>query len=150
MNVNAVVKLAALRDLVDAKSIRGATIVGEKGGWAVAVRYGQVERVLAGRNGEPRLFAKLDTAAKQLLDLGLVSFEVHGSDYEDAPTRLARPDRSVAMKAAHDYARWLKAEVNHTADRVASGEATLFTQAQAEARGEQKRADLVRRRKAAV
>ena len=150
MNLNAVVKLAALRDLVDAKSIRGATIVGEKGGWAVAVRYGQAERVLAGRNGEPRLFAKLDTAAKQLLDLGLVSFEVNGSDYEDTPTRSARPDRSVAMKAANDYVRWLKAEVKHTADRVASGEATMFTQAQAEARGKQKRAELAKRRKAAV
>ena len=149
MNLNAVVKLAVLRDLVDAKSIRGATIVGEKGGWAVAVRYGQVERVLAGRNGEPRLFAKLDTAAKQLLDLGLVSFEVRGSDYEDTPTRSARPDRSVAMKAANDYARWLKAEVDHTADRVARGEAELFTPAQAKARGQKKRTELLKRQKAA-
>jgi hypothetical protein len=149
MNLNAVVKLAVLRDLVDAKSIRGATIVGEKGGWAVAVRYGQVERVLAGRNGEPRLFAKLDTAAKQLLDLGLVSFEVRGSDYEDTPTRSARPDRSVAMKAANDYARWLKAEVDHTADRVARGEAELFTPAQAKVRGQKKRTELLKRQKAA-
>lgn len=149
MNVNAVVKLAALRDLVDAKSIRGATIVGEKGGWAVAVRYGQAERVLAGRNGEPRLFAKLDTAAKQLLDLGLASFEVNGSDYEDTPTRSARPDRSVAMRAANDYVRWFKAEVEHTAARVARGEAELFTPEQADARGRVKRAEVLKRRKAA-
>ena len=149
MNVNSIVKLAALRDLVDAKSIRGATIVGEKGGWAVAVRYGQAERVLAGRDGEPRLFAKLDTAAKQLLDLGLVSFEVHGSDYEDTPTRSARPDRSVAMKAANDYVRWFKAEVDHTADRVARGEAELFTPEQAKARGQTKRAEVLKRQKSA-
>ena len=148
MNLNSVVKLAALRDLVDAKSIRGATRVGEKGGWVVAVRYGQAERILAGRNGQPRLFAKLDTAAKQLLDLGLVSFEVHGSGYEDTPTRSARPDRSVAMKAANDYVRWLKAEVDHTSDRVARGEAELFTLEQAKTRGDTKRAEVLKRQKA--
>ena len=149
MNLSAVVQLAALRDLIDAKLIRAATIVGEKGGWAVAVRYGQAERVLAGRNGKPRRFAKLDTAAKQLFDLGLVSFEVHGCNYEDAPTRSARPDRSVAMKAANDYVRWFKAEVEHTADRVARGEAELFTPEQAKARGQTKRAELLKRQRAA-
>ena len=149
MNSNAIVKLAALRDLVDAKSIRGATIVGEKGGWAVAVRYGQAERVLAGRDGEPRLFTKLDTAAKQLLDLGLMSFEVHGSDYEDAPTRAARPDRSIAMKAANAYATWLKSEVQETVDAVARGEMPLISGAEMETRWAKKRAALEQRRREA-
>ncbi|EQD55251.1 hypothetical protein B1A_09118 [mine drainage metagenome] len=148
MNTNAVVKLATLRHLVEANSVRGASIVGEKGGWSVAVRFGQAERVLAGKDGVPRLFVKVDAAVKQLLGIGLVSFEVHGSDYEAAKLRASRPDRSAAMKEANEYGRWLKAEVGHTAQRVANGEAKLFTQAQAEARGAKKRGELLKRRKA--
>lgn len=145
---NAIVKLALLRDWVAAEAVRSAAIVGGRGGWAVSIRHGKAEKILAGKDGEPRLYAKLDTAAKQLLDLGLLSFEVKGADYQAGSVRPGRPDRSEAMKAANEYARWLKAEVDHTAARVASGEARMFTQAEAEARGERKRAELVRRRKA--
>lgn len=144
-----VVKLAALRDLVEAKSVRGASIVGEKGGWAVAVRYGQAERVLAGKNGEPRLFTKLDTAARQLIDLGLVSFEVHGADYETAPARSTRPDRAAAMKAANAYGVWLKSEVQGTVDALARGDMPLISEAEMEKRWATKRAALEQRRRKA-
>lgn len=143
----AIIKLSTLRDLAASASVRSVAIVGERGGWTVSVRHGRAERILAGKNGEPRRFAKLDTAAKQLLDLGLSTFEVKGAHYQTAALRPGRPDRAAAMKAANAYGRWLKAEVAHTAARVANGEATLFTQAQAEARGAAKRAELQRRRK---
>ena len=123
----AVVKLATLRELIDAKSVRTVSIVGGKGGWAVSVRVGQAERVLAGKDGAPRRFARLDTAARQLLDLGLVSFEVHGAYYEQAPARSARPDRSAAMKAAHSYGVWLKREVEETQAGVARGDMPVLS-----------------------
>ncbi len=90
----AVVKLATLRELIDAKSVRTVSIVGGKGGWAVSVRVGQAERVLAGKDGAPRRFARLDTAARQLLDLGLVSFEVHGA-YKAFPIDLKTPNATT-------------------------------------------------------
>jgi probable addiction module antidote protein len=52
------------------------------------------------------------------------------------------------MKAANDYVGWFKADVDHTADRVARGEAELFTPEQAKARGQTKRAELLKRQKA--
>lgn len=143
----AVVKLATLRDLIEAKSVRAASIVGSLGGWAIAVRYGQAERVLADKNGRPRTFTKLDTAARQLLDLGLVSFEVHGADYEAAPARVKRPDRSTAMRSAHDYARWLRAEVQSTVDALAKGEMPLYSEAEMDAHWAKKRTEIVRRRR---
>lgn len=145
-----IIKLSTLRDLAATEPVRSVAIVGERGGWAVSVRHGRAEKILAGKDGEPRLFAKLDTAAKQLLDLGLSTFEVKGADYQAAALRPGRPDRAATMKAANAYGRWLKAEVAHTAARVASGEATLFSQAQAEARGAAKHAELERRRKTTV
>jgi hypothetical protein len=148
MSANAVVKLATLRHLIEASAIVGVSIVGVKGGWSVNVRYGHSEHVLAGTDGIPRLFAKLDTAAKQLLGLGLVAFDVRGGHYTQAKLRPARPDRSVAMKEANDYGRWLRSEVEHTALRVANGEAVLLTQEQADARGASKRAELLKLRKA--
>ena len=145
----AVVKLSTLRELIDAKSVRAASIVGGKGGWAVSVRFGQSERVLAGKDGAPRRFTRLDTAARQLLDLGLVSFEVHGADYEEAPARSARPDRSTAMKAAHSYGVWLKREVEETQVAVARGDMPVLSEADMEARWKVKRDEREQRRREA-
>ena len=58
-------------------------------------------KTLTGKDGEPRVFAKLDTAARQLMALGLSTFEVEGGRYEAAQLRPDRPDRSRAMKAAY-------------------------------------------------
>jgi len=135
----AVVKLAALRELIEAKSVRAAAIIGGKGGWAVSVRFGQSERVLAGKDGMPRRFTRLDTAARQLIDLGLVSFEVHGADYEEAPARSVRPDRSTAMKAAHSYGMWLKREVEETQVAIGRGDMPVLSEADMEARWKEKR-----------
>lgn len=142
-----IVKLAVVRALVKSDAVQSASLVGEQGGWSVTIRHGQVASLLAGTNGKPRLFAKADTAIKQLLDLGLSKIDVVGKNYHAASVRASRPDRSAAMAAANDYARWLRSEAEHTAQRVASGRAKLFTQAQAEARGARKRAELQQRRK---
>jgi hypothetical protein len=144
-----VVKLATLRDLIEARLVQAATIVGEKGGWAVTVSYGEAERVLAGKDGAPRHFAKLDTAARQLLELGLVSFLVRGADYEQAAVRATRPDRSVAMKAANAYGTWLKQEVAQTQDAIARGEMALLSEADMESRWKAKRLDREKRRREA-
>ncbi len=115
----------------------------------MSVRFGQAERVLAGKDGAPRRFTRLDTAARQLLDLGLVSFEVHGADYEEAPARSARPDRSTAMKAAHSYGAWLKREVEETQAAIGRGDMPVLSEAEMEARWAVKRAERELRRREA-
>lgn len=146
MTPNATVKLATLRHLVESHVVHEAAIIGGRGGWSVAVRYGHTERTLAGKDGKARLFTKLETAAKQLLGIGLVSFAVNAVNYEDVRLRAPRSDRSQAMKDAHEYINWLKAEVDATSRRVASGEAELFTEEEADARGAAKRTQIMQRR----
>jgi hypothetical protein len=138
----AVVKLAALRDLVESKTLRAAAIVGQKGGWGVELRYGQAVRQLAGKSGSPKVFTRIDTAARQLLKLGIASFEVHAADYEAAALRPRRPDRAAALKAGHAYTAWLKEQVRHTRARIVRGEAKLYIEVEAVARLKEKRAQI--------
>lgn len=114
MPATASVRLDTLRELVAAGSVRSATLLGQRGGFAVLVRIGMSERLLANRAGQPRLYAKLDTAAKDLRAWGLGEFAVNVAHYEPGRLRAARPDRSAALKAAHEasaHANWLRTKL---------------------------------------
>ncbi|MFS8411959.1 hypothetical protein EIQ10_12245, partial [Xanthomonas campestris pv. campestris] len=67
-------------------------------GYTVMVRVGQTEKQLTGQRGEPRVFASLDTAATQLLALGVTVFEVLPANYVRAP-KVYRRGRPAALKA---------------------------------------------------
>ncbi|MGK4486245.1 hypothetical protein P0967_003900 [Xanthomonas hortorum pv. gardneri] len=73
-------------------------MVGQVGGYTVMVRVGQTEKQLTGQRGEPRVFASLDTAATQLLALGVTVFEVLPANYVRAP-KVYRRGRPAALKA---------------------------------------------------
>ena len=99
------VKLALLRELVEAGSVRSAAIIGLPGGYAVQVRYGMSDRALAARTGEVRVFSKIDAAAKTLRDLGVVKAELDLSGYSPGSVlSKRRPDRAQALKNAHKAA----------------------------------------------
>lgn len=49
------IKEATLRELVQAQSVRVATVLGRPGGYAISVRYGMAERALATSRGGLRL-----------------------------------------------------------------------------------------------
>ena len=91
------IKEPMLRELIDSHSITSVCAVGQAGGFAISVRYGDVKRVLANTRGDVRLFT-LSHAAKFLHDLGLEKFEVDTSDFEPGLIRKARPDRAEALK----------------------------------------------------
>lgn len=114
-SIRATVKVAALRDLVDAGTVRRVTLVGQRGGYAVLARYGTQERTLAAKSGEPRLFASIDTAARALRALGVADFEVKAVNYAPGDlSRRRRPDRAKALKAVHqaaEYDAWFRAQV---------------------------------------
>lgn len=96
---------ATLSRLAAAGLVRAALLVGRPGGWAVSVRFGLSEAVLAAqRSGKPRLFRRLDAAAAYLLGLGLPRFEVDAAGHAPPPPG-ARPDRAAALRKAHAAAR---------------------------------------------
>jgi hypothetical protein len=109
------VKLATLRELVEAGSVRSAAIVGLPGGYAVQVRYGQTDRALAARTGDVRIFSKIDGAAKTLRGIGMVKAELDISGYSPSSVlSKRRPDRTQALRDAHQAAqhdKWFRNQV---------------------------------------
>ncbi len=118
-------KLATARELAQAGSISAAMIVGQPGGWGVRLRVGQSEGALAGKDGRPRLFSKIDTAAATMRDLGLTQVVIDLAGHTEDPIPSRRPDRSEALKRAHAAAAhdtWFRQQVQVTLDRISSGE----------------------------
>lgn len=118
-------KLATARELAEAGSISSAMIVGQPGGWGVRLRVGQSEGALAGKDGRPRLFSKIDTAAATMRDLGLTQIVIDLAGHTEEQHRPRRPDRSAALKrthaaAAHDA--WFRQQVQGTLDRISAGQ----------------------------
>lgn len=146
------VKLAEVRQLVDAGALSDANteVIGVKGGYTVRfmLRQGKVARVLATKEGELRVFSTADSALRQLraIAVSLGNVVVRSSTYQPAALRPGRDDRRQAMQQANDYGRWLKAETDATLARVASGAATIYTQAEFDQRSAERRAVIVRRR----
>lgn len=99
------IRIEALRELIAAGSVRSVTLLGQRGGWAVTVRVGLAERVLANRQGDPRLFATLDASGRALRALGVAEFAVDAVAFEAGRLRPARPDRRDALRHLHALAR---------------------------------------------
>ena len=105
----------AVQSLVEAQAIRGATVLGQPGGWAVLVRYGAIERAVAAQRArKPRLWRNLATAAAYVREeLGLARFEVDAQGHEPGVAR-RRPDQAARIKALHaaaEHDRWFREQV---------------------------------------
>jgi hypothetical protein len=110
-----------LSRLAEAGAVRSAHVVGQKGGWGILVKYGMTERALAAqRSHQVRIFRKFETLVSYLKGVGIARFDVDAVNYDaGTPTTRMRPDRSEAMKSAHEaaaYNKWLKAEVQEAID----------------------------------
>ena len=121
-----------LPDLVEARAIDGATVLGTPGGWSVLVRCGDVERAIAAQRARtPRVWRNLATAATFVRqELGLAKFDVDalGHEPEAAPRR--RPDQAVRMKSRHEAAAhdaWFRAEIERAIDAAESPNATWIS-----------------------
>ena len=109
-----------LSRLVEAGAVSGAHIVGRSGGWAVMVRFGTTERPLAAqRSRQVRLFRRFETLVAYLKGVGIARFEVDAAEFDPQTTRPARPDRSEALKHAHEaaaYDVWFREQVQASID----------------------------------
>ena len=109
-----------LSRLVEAGAVKGAHIVGQGGGWAVMVKYGRHERPLAAqRSRQVRLFRRFETLVSYLKGVGIARFDVDAADFDPQATRPTRPDRSEALKRAHEaaaYDTWFREQVQASID----------------------------------
>jgi len=107
---------SALTRLVESGSVHTAHIVAKPGGWSIQIPYGNTEHSLtAQRSRQVRLFKRLETLVTYLQDVGITHFDVDTSNYDPLQIKTyARPDRSEAMKHAHEaaaYEEWFKEQV---------------------------------------
>jgi len=108
---------ATLEHLVEAGAVRGASIIGQPGGWGVVVQYGMTERALAAKRGAVRIFRKFETLVGYLKDIGIVKYQVDASQYDPAALQVqrTRSDASQRLKDAHEavaYRDWLQGKVS--------------------------------------
>jgi hypothetical protein len=121
------ISTTTLAELASAGVLRAVQLVGQVGGYAVMVRVGQTEKQLTGQRGEPRVFASLDTAATQLLALGVTVFEVLPANYVRAP-KVYRRGRPAALKALDKIQREAK-PAKPSPSKKPAGAATVATRA---------------------
>lgn len=95
-----------LERLVEAGVVRGASIVGQPGGWGVLIQYGMIERVLAAKRGAVRIFRKFETLVSYLKDIGITKYQVDASHFDPVAlkTERKRSDAAERMKNAHEAA----------------------------------------------
>lgn len=108
---------ATLEHLVEAGAVRGASIIGQPGGWGVVVQYGMTERALAAKRGAVRIFRKFETLVGYLKDIGIVKYQVDASQYDPVALQVerTRSDASQRLKDAHGaaaYRDWLEGKVS--------------------------------------
>ena len=107
---------ATLEHLASAGAIRGASVVGQPGGWGVVFQYGTTERALAVRRGQVRIFKKFDTLAVYLKQIGIETFKTDIKQFDPTVTHVKRADTSERMRKAHEAAAhdaWFRAQVEH-------------------------------------
>jgi len=110
-----------LERLVEAGAVRGASIVGQPGGWGVVIQYGMTERVLAAKRGAIRIFRKFETLVSYLKGMGIIKFQVDASHFDPVSlkTDRKRTDAADRMKNAHEaaaYKGWLTQQVQEAID----------------------------------
>jgi hypothetical protein len=109
----------SLRDLVDAKAIRHATVVADRNVFKIVVKVGTAEKAVSVRTRDgqfkERLFASLDAAARFMREkIHLDQYEVNAANFEPMSTQGKRPDTAQRLKQAHaalSHAEWLEAKV---------------------------------------
>ena len=113
------VNLATARELAAAGAVRHVTLLGRPGGFAILLRVGMADQLLATKVGEPRVFAKMETAAELLRgELGVAQFDVDASNYSksDLMRRRNPQVRATRMKEreAIQHDRWFRERVSAT------------------------------------
>ena len=110
--------LDQLRATTQAGGIASVSLTAEGGTFviAVATRSGEDGLLVKTRTKEPRRFTDLRKAMLLLREIGIATVQVDATRWnpDKAMAGTSRPDRSAAMKRAHEAAahdRWFRAQV---------------------------------------
>lgn len=105
---------STLEHLAGAGAIRGASVIGQPGGWGVVFQYGSTERALAAKRGQVRIFKKFDTLAIYLKQIGIEHFKTDTKQFDPTVAHVKRADTSERLRKAHEAAAhdtWFRAQV---------------------------------------
>lgn len=123
MSTTHTIDTAMARKMVEASAIRGASIVGQPGGWSVMLKIGMQEKPLGTqRTDKPRTWRSLDTCMEYLrTELHIVRIEgIDASNYSGASViAKARPDAAARLRQAHEaaaYDKWFRGKVQEALD----------------------------------
>ena len=152
MNTNTINTNMAKR-MVEASAIRGASIIGQPGGWSVVLKMGLQERPLgAQRSDTPRTWRSLDRAVAYLKnELQIARFDLlDATNY--APAELlpgkSRQDASERLRNAHEAAahdKWFREQVELAIKEADAPDAQWVSNADAKSSWQKKRAELLKR-----
>ena len=114
---------AMARRMVEASAIRGASIIGQPGGWSVMLKLG-LQEILLGtqRTGKPRTWRSLDTCMEYLrTELHIIHVDgIDASNYSAPSTQTyRRGDAAERMKNAHEaasYDKWFRTQIQAAID----------------------------------
>lgn len=130
--------------------VTGITLRGDGAAFVVCIQTQKFEAVLATSRKQPRRFADPRKALQLLRGIGWNNCQIDAAQWrpEDrALEKTARPDRSIALKAAHeaaqadaDYDRWFRAKVQASIDGLKDGTNRILTDAEVSARRQALRA----------
>ncbi|MBI5437831.1 MAG: hypothetical protein HY936_02600 [Nitrosomonadales bacterium] len=148
---------AMAKHMVAAAAIKGASIIGQPGGWSVMLKLGKTEKPLGTqRTGKPRMWRSLDTCMEYLqneLRINLVDMiDARNYSTKDA-TRKTRADSSERLKRAHEaaaYDKWFRAQVDQAEIEADDPNTKWVSYEDAKKHFTAKRKELERRIKAAA
>lgn len=119
------VKMATARELVAAGAVRHATLLGQRGGYAILLRVGMKDQLLATKEGAPRVFAQMHRAAALLRDeLGVARFDVDATNYAPGDVIRRSPRIGEARqrnREAIQHDRWFRERVSATLAKTDKG-----------------------------
>lgn len=146
---------AMARRMVEAAAIRGASIIGRPGGWAVMLKLGKAEKPLGTqRTDKPRVWRSLDRCIFFLKnELHIARFDMlDATNHSDAAITggKARSDASERLRRAHRAAahdKWFREQVALGVKEADDPNTRWVTNDEAKASWAAKRADLVKRAK---
>ncbi len=152
--------LEQLKAATQAGGITGITLRGDGAAFVVDVQTQRGTAIMVTSRQKPRRFADPRKALQVLRSTGWIECRIDAALWrpEDrALEKTARPDRSIALKAAHeaaqaeaDYDRWFHAKVQASIDGLKDGSNRILSQQEVDERRAALRARLEAQRLAHV
>lgn len=132
--------LDQLKAATQAGGVVGITLRGDGAAFVVNVQTQRGQAVMVTSRQQPRRFADPRKALQVLRGIGLTDCRIDTAQWrpeDSALEKTTRPDRSLALKAAHeaaqqdaDYDRWFHAKVQASLDGIKDGTNRIYSEAQ--------------------